>query len=61
MYNNNYHGNRGFGGGFVVPFVLGGLTGSLLSNNRRYYPYPVYPYGYSPYGTYNYYSPYYYY
>ena len=38
---------RGFGGSFV-PFVLGGVVGSLLTNNRQYYPYP-YPVQYYPY------------
>ncbi len=46
--------NNGFGGG-IFPFVLGGVVGSLLTNNRRvYYPYPPYYYPY-PYYTYNYY------
>ena len=39
--------NNGFGGS-VFPFVLGGVVGSLLTNNRRpFYPYP--PYYYYPY------------
>ena len=39
--------NNGFGGN-IFPFVLGGVVGSLLTNNRRpYYPYP--PYYYYPY------------
>ena len=59
MYNRQ-QGNRGFGGGFIVPFVLGGITGSLISNNNnRYYPYP-YPYPY-PYYVQGYGTPYYYY
>lgn len=41
------YGNRFIGGGFAVPFLLGGLTGGLLAPNfypRPYYrPYPVYP------------------
>lgn len=42
------YGNRLIGGGFAVPFLLGGLTGGLLAPAfypRPYYrPYPVYPY-----------------
>ena len=45
--------NNGFGGS-VFPFVLGGVVGSLLTNNRRpYYPYP--PYYYYPYYPNNFY------
>ena len=57
--------NRHFGGpppqsGFsnnIFPFVLGGVFGSLLTNNRRqnYYPIYYYPYPYYP----NYYNNYY--
>ena len=58
--------NRGFGGpphngfgGNLFPFVLGGVVGSLLTNNRRpnyYYPYPVqYYYPYPYYYPYSYY------
>lgn len=52
---------RGFGrpphngfGGNLFPFVLGGVVGSLITNNRRpyYYPYPPYYYPY-PYGPNN--------
>ncbi len=50
--------NNGFGGN-IFPFVLGGVVGSLLTNNRRpnyYYPYPMYyypyPYPYTYYNTY---------
>lgn len=48
--------NRFIGGGFLGPFILGGITGGLVSplfynngygrpyyNNYYYYPYPVYP------------------
>lgn len=57
MYNANYMrrpmpinrpmpGNRFIGGGFAVPFLLGGLTGGLLApafGPRPYYPpYPQY-------------------
>ena len=60
MYQTNYmrrpypgpmrpinYGNRFVGGGFAVPFLLGGLTGGLLAPAfypRPYYrPYPIYP------------------
>lgn len=71
MYNRyngsfgSYRGNNGdrFGGGFVVPFVLGGLAGSLWNNNGHnsnnyYYPYPTYPYQYyqTPYYPYQYFN-----
>lgn len=40
--NPRFNGHRGFGGP-LVPFVLGGIVGSIWSNNsNRYYPYPVY-------------------
>lgn len=83
MYSNynmpNYRTNmprRGFnrndrfiGGGFIAPFLLGGITGGLLARPNNFggnyyapYPYPVpvpYPYNnnYSTYPTYteNYY------
>ena len=52
--NPRFNGDRGFGGP-IVPFVLGGIVGSMWSNNNRYYPYPVYqmPY-YYPYAYYQY-------
>ena len=46
---------RGGFGNNLFPFVLGGVVGSLITNNnRRYYPYPVYyyPYPYYPYNQY---------
>ena len=47
IYRNNYNPNNRFiGGGFAVPFLLGGLTGGLLAPAfypRPYYPYPPYP------------------
>ncbi|MBR1377140.1 MAG: hypothetical protein IJ565_04960 [Bacilli bacterium] len=54
MYGND--NDRFIGGGFVFPFLLGGVTGAALAPNfwggRRqnyvYYPYPYYPY-YGPY------------
>ena len=53
--------NRFVGGGFLGPFLLGGLTGGLVApifyggynrpyNNYYYYPYPYQGYyGYRPY------------
>lgn len=73
MYNNNIpqnfnnmqrnnrrrpsQNNDRFFGGFAVPFVLGGITGGLIANNRYNYPvyYQPYPYYYQPYP---YYRPY---
>ena len=48
-YNPN--GDRFVGGGFLAPFLLGGITGGLLApafNQRpiygpNYYPVPIYP------------------
>ena len=60
MYQANFmgrprpmpYGNRLIGGGFAVPFLLGGLTGGLLAGPRPYYrPYPIYP-PYQPYPIY---------
>ncbi len=55
MYINYRNNNDRFiGGGFLGPFILGGLTGGLLAPafyqrpyyNNYYYPYPVnYYYG----------------
>lgn len=51
VQQNPYGNNRFVGGGFAVPFLLGGLTGGLLAPafyQRPYYqPYP--PYQYPPY------------
>lgn len=49
--------DRFVGGGFLGPFILGGITGGLISplfnngyNRPIYYqPYPVYPYYPCPY------------
>lgn len=48
-YNNfrGYPNDRFFGGGFIGPFILGGITGGLIASNRpnNYNPiyfYPVY-------------------
>ena len=58
----NENGDRFFAGGFLGPFILGGITGGLLApafNNRPngygyvnnyYYP----PYYYQPYSGYYY-------
>ena len=63
MYNNYmYRGNNDrFVGGFVFPFLLGGVTGAALAPNfwngrPNYGYYPYQPYGY--YGYYGY-GPYY--
>ena len=65
MYNNynygrNFYrrpvGNRIIGGGFLGPFILGGITGGLLAPAFYPRPYPVY-YGPPPVGPYPY--PYY--
>ena len=61
-YNQNYYNDSRFiGGGFLGPFILGGVTGGLISplfygngrpnyyySNNYYYPYPPYyrPYPY---------------
>lgn len=44
-------GDRFIGGGFLGPFVLGGITGGLLAPAfyPRPYPYPVAPALYPPY------------
>ena len=52
MYNNYsmYQGNedRIIGGGFLGPFILGGITGGLISRPNYFYP-PYYPYPPRPY------------
>ena len=49
LMNNKSFGYRG---GFFGPFILGGITGALVTplfyNNNRYNYYP-YPYYYGPY------------
>lgn len=61
MYNPNFYrrmrtiNNRIIGGGFAVPFLLGGLTGGLLA--PAFYPRPYYyptpgPYYSGPYPVY---------
>ena len=57
--NNNINNDRFVGGGFLGPFLLGGITGGLAAplfyggynrpyySNNYYYPYPIYgPYYY---------------
>ncbi len=41
--------NRFVGGGFLGPFILGGITGGLLAPSFYPRPYPVYPPVYGPY------------
>ena len=51
MYRNYYRGpvgDRFIGGGFLGPFVLGGITGGLLAPAFYPRPYPIYP-AYPPY------------
>ncbi len=61
MYNNrqmnpsfrprprpNINNNRFIGGGFLGPFILGGITGGLLAPSFYPRPYPPYPYPYPP-------------
>lgn len=58
MYPNNFknvpirninNGDRFIGGGFLGPFILGGITGGLLAPSFQrpiygpIYPYPPYP------------------
>lgn len=57
-YNNfRRFDDRFFGGGFVGPFILGGITGSLIASNRpnNFYPYPIFfsPFQ-TPYNQFNY-------
>lgn len=60
MYNRRNNNQRFIGGGFVAPFLLGGVAGFALGNNRpNYYPRPYY-YPYQPYYGNYYYNPYYY-
>lgn len=63
MSNYPYNQDNRFVGGFLGPFILGGITGGLLApgfygynnrpnnwNNNYYYPYPYqYQYYYGPY------------
>lgn len=54
-YKNNMmpSNDRLIGGGFLGPFVLGGITGGLLAPAfypPRPRPYPYQPYPYPPYG-----------
>ena len=51
MYNN-YSTDERLAGGFVFPFLLGGVTGAAIApafwknNNMPMYYYPPYPYYY---------------
>ena len=58
--HQNNNGDRFIGGGFFGPFILGGITGGLIANNRYNYPiyYQPYPYYYQPYPYYGGYRPY---
>lgn len=47
--NNN---DRFIGGGFLAPFLLGGITGGLLAPSFYPRPYPYYPPVYGPYPVY---------
>ena len=58
QYNNMYGNDERFVGGFVFPFLLGGVTGAALAPNFwgggrqnyvTYYPYYPQPYYYGPY------------
>jgi len=54
-----YGNNRFVGGGFAVPFLLGGLTGGLLAPSFYPRPIPYAPYPPIPPRPYPYYRPYY--
>lgn len=63
-YSSNQYMNgsddRIIAGGFLGPFVLGGITGGLLAPAFYPRPYPPRPYPSRPYpGPYPYYGPYY--
>ena len=45
--NNNQNDDRIIDGGFLGPFVLGGITGGLVA--PYFYPRPYYPMYYQPY------------
>ncbi len=53
-YSNNQmvssNDDRIIAGGFLGPFILGGITGGLLA--PAFYPRPYYPYPYPYYGPY---------
>lgn len=40
--NNMMNNDRFIGGGFLGPFILGGITGGLLAPSFYPRPYPVY-------------------
>lgn len=53
-YKYNNQNDERLAGGFVFPFLLGGVTGAALApafwrpNRPVYYPYPPMPYPYPP-------------
>ena len=51
-YQPSQYDNRIIGGGFTVPFLLGGLTGGLLSPAFYPRPYPPRPYPPRPFPMY---------
>lgn len=55
-FKNRYPNDDRFVGGFVFPFLLGGVTGAALAPNFYRPNYPVYypPYPYPPYRPYYY-------
>lgn len=60
MYGRNNNDQRLIGGGFLAPFLLGGVAGYALGRPNYYYQQPYYyPYP-TYYNNYYYYNPYYY-
>ena len=58
FYQRSFNQNDRFvGGGFLAPFLLGGITGGLLA--PAFYPRPYYNNYYYPPRPYPYYGPYY--
>lgn len=57
MTSYNQNDDRIVGGGFLGPFILGGITGGLLA--PAFYPRPYYNNYYYPYPNYYYYGGYY--
>lgn len=50
--NNMMNNDRIIGGGFLGPFILGGITGGLLAPAFYPRPYPIAPPYYGPYPPY---------
>ncbi len=46
-----HSGDRFFGGGLLLPFLLGGIAGGAIARSNYYPYYPPYPM-YPPYQTY---------